>query len=66
MRLAQLYATHGRLLRALAEASSDDHEAKRAWRDFLEPVVADWRETDGPSSVLPSGPGPRFGRALRA
>ena len=39
VRLAQLYATHGRLLRALAEASSEDHEAKRAWREFMEPVV---------------------------
>ncbi|HEX6653863.1 MAG TPA: hypothetical protein VF072_14045 [Thermoleophilaceae bacterium] len=39
VRLARLYATHGPLLRALAEASSEDHEAKRAWRDFLEPVV---------------------------
>ena len=39
VRLAQLYATHGRLLRALAGASSEDHEAKRAWRDFLEPVI---------------------------
>lgn len=36
---AQLYATHGRLLRALAEASSEDHEAKRAWREFLDPVI---------------------------
>jgi len=39
VRLAELYATHGRLLRALAEASSEDHEAKRAWREFVEPVV---------------------------
>jgi AcrR family transcriptional regulator len=39
VRLAELYAVHGRLLRALAEASSEDHEAKRAWREFLEPVV---------------------------
>ena len=39
VRLAELYATHGRLLRALAEASGEDHEAKRAWREFLEPVV---------------------------
>jgi TetR/AcrR family transcriptional regulator, ethionamide resistance regulator len=39
VRLAELYAAHGRLLRALAEASSEDHEAKRAWREFLEPVV---------------------------
>ena len=37
--LAALYARHGPLLRALAEASSQDREAKRAWRDFLEPVI---------------------------
>jgi TetR/AcrR family transcriptional regulator, ethionamide resistance regulator len=37
--LAGLYARHGPLLRALAEASSQDREAKRAWREFLEPVV---------------------------
>jgi AcrR family transcriptional regulator len=40
LRLAELYATHGRLLRALAEASSQDHEARRAWSEFLEPVIA--------------------------
>jgi AcrR family transcriptional regulator len=43
--LAGLYAREGRLLRALAEASSQDREARRAWRDFIEPVVeghADW------------------------
>ena len=39
VRLAELYATHGRLLRALADASSEDHEAKRAWREFLDPVI---------------------------
>ena len=39
VRLARLYATHGRLLRALAEASSEDHEAKQAWRDFMDPVI---------------------------
>ena len=39
VRLAQLYATHGRVLRALAEASSEDHEAKQAWRDFMDPVI---------------------------
>jgi TetR/AcrR family transcriptional regulator, ethionamide resistance regulator len=39
IRLAELYATHGALLRALAEASSADEEARRAWRDFLEPVI---------------------------
>jgi TetR/AcrR family transcriptional regulator, ethionamide resistance regulator len=38
--LAGLYARHGPLLRALAEASSQDREAKRTWREFLEPVVA--------------------------
>jgi hypothetical protein len=37
--LAALYARHGRLLRALAEASSQDREAKRAWKEFLEPVI---------------------------
>jgi TetR/AcrR family transcriptional regulator, ethionamide resistance regulator len=37
--LAALYARHGPLLRALAEASSQDREAKRAWREFLEPVI---------------------------
>jgi AcrR family transcriptional regulator len=38
--LAELYAGHGRLLRALAEASSQDQEAKRAWKEFLEPVIS--------------------------
>src|ERR671918_2824127 len=38
--LAALYAGQGPLLRALAEASSQDREAKRAWREFLEPVIA--------------------------
>jgi TetR/AcrR family transcriptional regulator, ethionamide resistance regulator len=37
--LAGLYARHGRLLRALAEASSQDREARRAWREFIEPVI---------------------------
>jgi AcrR family transcriptional regulator len=37
--LARLYAAHGPLLRALAEASSQDREAKRAWGEFLEPVI---------------------------
>jgi AcrR family transcriptional regulator len=37
--LAGLYARHGSLLRALAEASSQDREAKRAWSEFLEPVI---------------------------
>jgi TetR/AcrR family transcriptional regulator, ethionamide resistance regulator len=40
LQLADLYAKHGALLRALAEASSEDHEARRAWREFLEPVIA--------------------------
>jgi AcrR family transcriptional regulator len=39
VRLAELYTTHGRLLRSLAEASSEDDEARRAWRGFMEPVV---------------------------
>jgi hypothetical protein len=33
------------VLRALAEASGQDEEARRAWREFIEPVVAghaDW------------------------
>jgi AcrR family transcriptional regulator len=49
--LARLYAEHGAVLRALAEASGQDAEARRAWRDFLEPVVeahTEWirREVD--------------------
>jgi AcrR family transcriptional regulator len=36
--LARLYADHGLVLRALAEAS--DPDARRAWHAFLEPVVA--------------------------
>lgn len=43
--LARLYAEHGVVLRALAEASGQDEEARRAWRGFVEPVVAghaDW------------------------
>jgi len=39
VRLAELYAEHGPVLRALAEASSQDHEARRAWREFLDPVI---------------------------
>ena len=39
LRLAELYAEHGALLRALAEASSQDPEARRAWREFLDPVI---------------------------
>lgn len=38
--LARLYARHGPLLRALAEASERDPEARRAWDEFLEPLVA--------------------------
>ena len=43
--LAHLYAQHGLVLRALAEASSQDTEARRAWRAFLDPVIdahAEW------------------------
>jgi AcrR family transcriptional regulator len=43
--LAHLYAEHGLVLRALAEASSQDTEARRAWRAFLDPVIdahAEW------------------------
>ena len=40
LRLASLYAEHGPLLRALAEASSQDREARRTWREFIEPVIA--------------------------
>ena len=36
--LARLYAEHGVVLRALAEAQ--DPDARRAWRGFIEPVVA--------------------------
>ena len=39
VRLAELYASHGALLRALAEASGADDEARRAWRGFLDPVI---------------------------
>jgi AcrR family transcriptional regulator len=38
--LARLYADHGAVLRALAEASSQDSEARRAWKEFIEPVIA--------------------------
>ena len=37
--LARLYADHGLVLRALAEASGQDAEARRAWREFVEPVI---------------------------
>jgi AcrR family transcriptional regulator len=36
--VARVYAEHGELLRALAEASTRDPEAERAWRGFVEPV----------------------------
>lgn len=36
--VARLYAEHGELLRALAEAAGRDPEAARAWRGFVEPV----------------------------
>jgi TetR/AcrR family transcriptional regulator, ethionamide resistance regulator len=38
--VARIYAEHGALLRALAEASRQDEEARRAWRDFTEPPIA--------------------------
>lgn len=41
---AQLWATHGRLLRTLAWSSEEDPEASRAWREFFEPVVRDFTE----------------------
>lgn len=37
--LTRFYATHGRLLRALAYASAQDDETRRAWRGFMDPVV---------------------------
>jgi TetR/AcrR family transcriptional regulator, ethionamide resistance regulator len=39
LRLAELYTAHGPLLRALAGASAEDDEARRAWRGFLDPVI---------------------------
>lgn len=38
--LARLYARHGPLLRALAQASERDPEARHAWDEFIEPLVA--------------------------
>lgn len=38
--LAQLYAEHGRLLRALAHASEQDAQTRRVWHEFLAPVIA--------------------------
>ena len=37
--LAHLYHRHGLVLRALAHASSEDSDADRAWRSFIEPVI---------------------------
>jgi hypothetical protein len=37
--LARLYHRHGLVLRALAHASSEDEDARRAWRSFIEPVI---------------------------
>jgi AcrR family transcriptional regulator len=38
--LAELYHRHGLVLRALAQASSEDEDARQAWRSFIEPVIA--------------------------
>lgn len=38
--VARMYAEHGELLRALAEASSRDPDAARAWESFTDPVRA--------------------------
>lgn len=37
---AELYHRHGALIRALAESSRADPEAKRAWQSFTDPVKA--------------------------
>jgi len=37
--IARIYARDGTLLRALAEASSYDEEARRAWQEFTEPAI---------------------------
>jgi AcrR family transcriptional regulator len=42
---AFLYREHGVILRALAEASQRDAEARRVWREVIEPVVAVARQT---------------------
>jgi TetR/AcrR family transcriptional regulator, ethionamide resistance regulator len=34
---AHLYADHGELLRALADAATSDRHAARAWQEFIEP-----------------------------
>ena len=38
--VAELYHRHGPLIRALAESSRADPEAKRAWQSFTDPVKA--------------------------
>jgi TetR/AcrR family transcriptional regulator, ethionamide resistance regulator len=38
---ARLYADHGELLRALAEAAASDEHAGRAWEEFIEPSHAE-------------------------
>ena len=38
--VGDLYLRHGPLIRALAESSKADPAAKRAWRDFTEPVTS--------------------------
>ena len=40
LEVARLYMRHGPLLRALAEASRQDPEAARVWREFTEPPIA--------------------------
>jgi AcrR family transcriptional regulator len=36
---ARLYAQHGVMLRALSEAAARDEEARRMWRDLIEPAI---------------------------
>jgi AcrR family transcriptional regulator len=38
--VAKIYKRHGPLLRALAEASRLDRDAKRVWREFTDPPIA--------------------------
>jgi TetR/AcrR family transcriptional regulator, ethionamide resistance regulator len=38
--IAELYAEHGLVLRALADAARRHPEARRVWREFTEPVIA--------------------------
>jgi TetR/AcrR family transcriptional regulator, ethionamide resistance regulator len=38
--IAKIYMRHGPLLRALAEASRLDRDARRAWREFTDPPIA--------------------------